>query len=398
MEKLLQEAEQGYHSPQRGQIVTGVVMRSDRDGILVNIGGKTEGVVPAREMFSLGADFQNILKNGDEILVCVLRPENESGQALLSVDKARGEIGWRKLEECLAKATAIEGIVVTHNKGGLVVSVEGVQGFIPLSQVGSIGRTNPGQDPSAALAALAGKKLMVKVLELDRKRNRAILSERAALQEVRAAQKQKLLAEIKEGELRHGKVTGTAQFGAFVDLGGADGLIHISELSWEPVRSVEEVVKVGDDVEVYVSKIDTQNQRIGLSLKRVKPEPWTTIGDKYQVGQLVTGTVTKLAAFGAFVRLEGSIEGLVHISELANKPVNHPRDIVKEGDTLTLKVVKIDTERRRIGLSLKQVEETQSETFTYVQQAGTENQMSNALKAAMDKVAVGETGPEATPS
>ena len=198
---------------------------------------------------------------------------------------------------------------------------------------------------------------MLKVLELNRQRRRAILSERLAHQAQREQRKQKLIEELHEGEVHKGKVTGISSFGAFVDLGGADGLIHISELSWEPVQAVDDVLKVGEEVEVYVLRVDPEARKIGLSLRRLQPEPWQTVAERYQEGQLVTGTVTKLANFGAFVRLEGSIEGLVHISELSQRVIQHPKEVVQEGDVLTLKILRIEPERRRLGLSLKQAEE-----------------------------------------
>jgi len=199
--------------------------------------------------------------------------------------------------------------------------------------------------------------LTLKVLEVNRSRNRAILSERQAIQDQRELRKAKLIEELTEGEVRRGKVTGISSFGAFVDLGGADGLVHISELSWTPVGSPEEVVKVGDELDVYVLRVDAENKKIALSLKRLQREPWETVNERFQVGDVVDATVTKLTDFGAFARVEGSVEGLIHISELASRMVNHPRDVVKEGDAVRLKVLRIEPERRRLGLSLRQAME-----------------------------------------
>ena len=199
--------------------------------------------------------------------------------------------------------------------------------------------------------------LQLKVLEVNRGRNRAIFSERQAIQEARNEQKARLISELTEGEVRHGKVTGISSFGAFVDLGGADGLIHISELSWTTVRTPEEVVHVGDELDVFVLRVDAVNRKIALSLRRLQPEPWVTINEHFQVGDIVDATVTKLTNFGAFARVEGSVEGLIHISELSSRVVNHPREVVHEGDALKVKVLRIEPERRRIGLSLRQAEE-----------------------------------------
>ena len=208
-----------------------------------------------------------------------------------------------------------------------------------------------------ALAQRVGQSVELRLLELNRRRNRVILSERLALQQKRDEEKDRLLLELREGEVRRGRVSGLSSFGAFVDLGGADGLIHISEFSWEPVQSPDEVVKLGDELDVYVLKVDQDARKIALSLRRLQPEPWQTIADRYQEGQLVQGTVTKLTTFGAFARIEGSVEGLIHISELTDRMVHHPKEVVDEGDVLTLKIIKIEPERRRLGLSLKQAED-----------------------------------------
>ncbi|MBI2964858.1 MAG: S1 RNA-binding domain-containing protein, partial [Chloroflexi bacterium] len=238
-----------------------------------------------------------------------------------------------------------------------VVEAEGVQGFVPLSQLVGPARElyiPGGEEPKEGFI---GMPIEFKVIELNRLRNRAIFSERAALQAWKAAQKLRLVQELREGSTVKGRVTGISSFGAFVDLGGADGLIHISELSWEPVKSPEEIVKVGQEVEVYVLKVDRESLKIALSLRRLQPEPWDTVTQKYQVGQVVSGSITKLANFGAFARIDGGIEGLIHISELSDEPVRHPRDLVKEGDEVKLRILRIEPERRRLGLSLKQVDD-----------------------------------------
>lgn len=357
MDQLLDEAEKGYQHLQRGQVVDGVIMKLDQEGILVNVGQKTEGVVSEREMRSLTPQAVQKLKVGDRITVAVLRPETEEGQAVLSIDKALGDTGWKILEEHAEKGLIIDAPVTGYNKGGAVVVAEGVQGFIPLSQLRSVGRAPTEADINPQLAALVGKTLKVKVIEVNKKRNRAIFSERAAAQEVRQQQKDQLLDQLQEGEVRRGRISGLTTFGAFVDLGGADGLIHVSELSWQPVRAPEDVVKVGDEVNVSVVKIDKVAKRIALSLKRTQPEPWTKVVQDLQVGQVMSATITKLATFGAFARLPGNVEGLIHISELADRVVQHPKDVVREGQDIAVKIVKIEPDRRRIGLSIKQVAE-----------------------------------------
>jgi small subunit ribosomal protein S1 len=231
-----------------------------------------------------------------------------------------------------------------------------VRGFVPSSQIVSLKgrrRSAEGEDP---LAELVGNKMQLKVIEIDRSRNRLILSERAAMREWRKQHKEKLLAELQEGDIRKGEVISLCDFGAFVDLGGADGLIHLSELSWRRVSHPSEVLKVGDEVEVYVINVDRERKRIGLSLKRLEPDPWSVIAERYQVGQLVEGTITKLVKFGAFARIfDDDIEGLVHLSELSEERISHPREVVQEGDVRTLRIIRIDPDQRRIGLSLKRV-------------------------------------------
>ena len=361
MAQLLDEAESSYQSLERGQTVDGVLMKVDRDALLVNVGQKTEGVVPAREMRSMSPEAIDELSVGDAIVVTVLRPETEEGLALLSVDRAKGELGWRTLAQHAEDGTIIEAEVSGYNRGGAVAVVEGVQGFVPLSQLTAVSRPPSDSDENPQLAALVGTTLQLKVIEVNRRRNRVILSERAAMQEFRQQQKEALLESLREGEIRSGRVTGITNFGAFVDLGGADGLIHISELSWNSVRSPEEVVKVGDQVDVYVIKIDKEVKRIALSLKRTQPEPWAEIATKCHIGQVTNATITKLAHFGAFARIEDSVEGLIHISELSDRIIQHPKEVVREGDEVAVKIVKLDPERRRIGLSMKQVESGEAE-------------------------------------
>lgn len=350
-----------YKTISRGEVVDGVVMRVDPDGVLVDISSKSEGFIPAREMQSLGPDGLAKLKVGDELVAFVLNADQE-GQVLLSLDKARGEKGWRLLQRCFDRAETFEARVEGYNKGGLLVNFEGVSGFVPVSQVASVRLERAGeQEDNPQMAQMVGQSLKLKVIEINRRRNRLIMSERAALQDWREQQKTRLLDELKEGELRRGKVTGIRNFGAFVDLGGADGLIPLSELSWQRVASPQDVLQVGQEVEVYVMKVDPTTKRIALSLRRARPESWDEIVSKYGVGQLVTGTITKLAAFGAFARVEGAVEGLVHVSELSDRRIGHPKEVVKEGDVVTLKILRIEPERRRLALSLKQVQEESRE-------------------------------------
>ena len=365
MEALLEEESLGYPSLRRGEIIEGIVVGKDREGLLVDIGAKSEGIIPPNEMQSLRPDAGQVPQVGDKVLVSILQPETAEGQIIVSIDRARGEKGWRLLQRYYEEATSFEGEVTGYNKGGLLVDVEGVQAFVPLSQLvgGRVERNEEAGD--RGLATWVGKSLRLKVIEINRRRNRVILSERAAVQEWRAQQKDRLLAELREGDIRSGRITSIREFGIFVDLGGADGLVHLSELSWDRSKSPEDMFRVGDEVDVYILKIDQEAKKIALSLRRAQPEQWEGLIDKYAVGQVVTGQVTKLAPFGAFARIEGPLEGLIHISELVDRRVTHPRDVVQEGDTLPLKIVRIERDRHRLGLSLKQVRQ-QAEQMGYV--------------------------------
>ncbi len=328
-------------------------MRIDQDGILVSVGHKSEGVIPVREMRSLTPEASARYQVGDTIQVFVVDAAGGEDQAILSIDKARGEAAWVTLEKLAESGGTIQGRITGHNRGGAVVDVDGVQGFIPLSQT----VLPPGDNHEDAIAGRIGEEVTLKVLEVNRRRNRAVLSERAAAREQRDDLKDKLLETLQEGETRTGRVTGVSSFGAFVDIGGADGLIHISELSWAPVAAVEDVLHPGQEVEVYILRVDRESKRIALSLRRLQSTPWETAATQFEVGQLVTGTVTKLTDFGAFARVDDMVEGLIHVSELTERHIRHPKEVVDVGDTMPLRVVSLDPERHRLGLSLKQVEE-----------------------------------------
>ena len=354
MADMLDDNASGMKTLRGGTMVEGVIMRVDKDGVLMDVGAKSEGFIPLAEMRTLPPDALSKLKVGDKVFAIVVGGENEEGQIVLSMDRARGLRAWAILEQLLEKGEMLEAEVLGFNKGGLLVDVEGIRGFVPLSQIASVRSRTPAEGDG--LAPLVGKRLKLKIVEIDQKRNRVILSERAAMQQWRAQQKDVLLGELKEGEVRKGRVTGIRDFGVFVDLGGADGLIHRSELDWEQDKAPEEALAVGDEVEVYVMRVDPETKRIALSLRRAKSESWEDIAAKYKMGDHVQGKVTKLTSFGAFVRIEGPVEGLVHISELADRRVQHPKEVVNEGDVLTFKIVKIEPERHRLGLSLKQAE------------------------------------------
>lgn len=336
----------------RGEIVEGAVMGASADGMIVDVGTKTEAVIPQNEMLSLGVDGGGKLKAGDLVKVMVLQPSTPEGHAIVSLDRARGEEGWEILARRHEAGEIFEAQVTGHNRGGVLVNVEGVNAFVPLSQVDSVRRDDP--DAAAALSSLAGQTVRLKVLELNRKRNRAILSERAAMADWRREQKDKILDELQEGDIREGTVSSITDFGVFVDLGGADGLAHMTELTWERGKKAKDLYSVGDPVKAYILKVDRDTKKISLSLKRAQPEKWDATVDRFVIGQILIGRVTKLMNFGAFVRLDGPVEGLIHISELSNRRIQHPKDVVKEGDVVPVKLVRIEKDRHRLGLSLRQ--------------------------------------------
>lgn len=352
MAALLESVGAGELRPlRRGEVVEGSVMAIERDSLLVDIGFKSEGVVPVQEMLSMGADPLSKLAIGESVLVFVIQPETSAGQVGLSIDRARGEQGWRVLQERFESGEVFEAEITGFNKGGLLANVEGVNAFIPMSQV--VG-AKPGSDGANPLSAQVGRELQLKVIEINRRRNRVILSERAALQEWRAEQKDRLLDELTEGEIRTGKVASIRNFGVFVDLGGADGLVHLSELSWDRNAQPEELFKIGDEVNVYVLRVDKENKKIALSIRRAAPEQWEQMITQYAVGDVVPGVITKLVPFGAFARLPGPVEGLVHVSEIVERRIGHPEEVLEDGDVVPLKIVRIEHDRHRLGLSLRE--------------------------------------------
>jgi len=357
MESLLEQSEAG-DQPKRGEIRKGVIARVTPAEILVSIGTKSEGVIPARELERLDTEARAALQEGQEITVYVVNPEDHAGNVLLSLARAQEENDWQRVEDMRQSQEVFGGRVDGFNKGGLIVKVGNLRGFVPASQF-SLSRRHrsEGETPEQKWSKMVGEPIHVKVIEVDRSRNRLILSERAAAKEARESQKERLLNELHEGEVHSGHVISLANFGAFVDLGGADGLVHLSEISWKRINHPSEVLKVGQKVQVKVLGVDRERKRISLSMKALEQDPWQQIVSELHEGQLVSATITKLAKFGAFARLEGheEVEGLIHLTELSDKHVEHPREVIEEGQTLTLRVVKVDAEGRRIGLSLRRV-------------------------------------------
>ena len=358
MSALMEDA-LAFRRLKQGDIVDGEIVSVTPTEVLVNIGGKSEGVVPSKELERLGREGLEQYQVGEIIPVYVVRPEDREGNVILSIRRAEEEGDWRRAQTLYEAGEGLETQVAGFNKGGLIVRLGRLRGFVPASQLSREHQGSDQQQPEERWARLVGAAIDVKVIELNRKRKRLILSERAAVRRVREAQKDKLLDDLRVGEVRHGLVSSLTDFGAFIDLGGADGLVHLSELSWNRAAKPQDVLKVGQEVDVYILSVDQDKKRIALSLKRLEPEPWATVENRYHVGQLVEGTITRLASFGAFALIDAEIEGLVHVSELSDSRINHPKDVVRVGDKYVMRIIRIDSGRRRMGLSLKRVADPQ---------------------------------------
>ncbi|MGH2739458.1 MAG: 30S ribosomal protein S1 [Actinomycetota bacterium] len=332
-----------------GDLVSGKIVRIDRDEVLLDVGYKSEGVIPIRELsLRQDADPSDEVKIGQEIEALVLQKEDKEGRLILSKKRASYERAWGSIEHTMSEGGTITGRVIEVVKGGLIVDI-GLRGFLPASLV-ELRRVRD-------LHPYVGQELECKIIELDRNRNNVVLSRRAFLEESQSEGRRKFLESLKPGERRTGTVSSIVNFGAFIDLGGVDGLVHVSELSWRHVDNPSEVVAVGEEVEVEVLDVDLERERVSLSLKATQEDPWKEFERRFQAGEVVEGEVTKLVPFGAFVRVSEGIEGLVHISELSDEHVESADQIVQAGDRVRVKVVEVDVARRRVSLSMKRVDE-----------------------------------------
>ena len=338
-----------------GDIVEGTVVKVDHDEVLLDIGYKTEGVIPVRELsIKHDVDPDEVVEVGDQIDALVLTKEDKEGRLILSKKRAQYERAWGAIEELKEKDEAVTGTVIEVVKGGLILDI-GLRGFLPASLVEM--RRVRDLDP------YIGQQIEAKIIELDKQRNNVVLSRRAWLEQTQSEVRSEFLHQLQKGQVRKGVVSSIVNFGAFVDLGGVDGLVHVSELSWKHIDHPSEVVTVGDEVTVEVLDVDLDRERVSLSLKATQEDPWRVFARTHAVGQIVPGKVTKLVPFGAFVRVEEGIEGLVHISELAQRHVEVPDQVVNANEDAMVKVIDIDLERRRISLSLKQADEDYTEEF-----------------------------------
>jgi len=392
----------------KGDLVEGTIISTSPTLVTVDLGAQQEGIIPGHELERMNRRMLESLKVGEKIKAYVVNPHahDHNGKVLLSVNRALEEIDWQRAEEYRQSQEVYESRIAGYNKGGLIVRFGRLRGFVPQSQMSMERRRVLTENPAAeeSWSSMVNEPVVVKVMEVDRARNRLILSERFASRQSREKRKETLIKDLTVGEVREGRVVSLEDFGAFIDIGGAEGLVHLTEMSWQHITHPREVLQVGQPVRVEVISIDKDNKRIGLSMKRQEADPWDTIAINYEVGQLVQGTVTKLTKFGAFAQLVDvpEIEGLIHISELSDKRVTHPREVVNEGDKLTLRVVKIDIKNRRLGLSLKKVNSAEYLDQDWATSSGDEIDYSdeavNAAETAVEAPVEDATEDSAAPS
>ena len=346
-DELREAIEASLRDFKEGDILEGTVVKIDRDEVLLDIGYKSEGVIPTKELsIRHDVDPGQVVKVGDEVEALVLQKEDKEGRLILSKKRAQYERAWGRIEEVMQSGGTIKGPVIEVVKGGLILDI-GLRGFLPASLV-DLRRVRD-------LHPFVGTELEAKIIELDRNRNNVVLSRRAFLEESQSEGRKKFLESLQKGERRKGTVSSIVNFGAFVDLGGVDGLVHVSELSWKHVDHPSEVVQVGQEVEVEVLDVDLERERVSLSLKATQEDPWKEFERKYSAGEIIDGQVTKLVPFGAFVRVAAGIEGLVHISEISEQHIETPESVLSVGDEVRVKVIEVDVPRRRISLSMRQV-------------------------------------------
>lgn len=357
--EALLEASFSEEAHERGDLVTGVVVAQDPQGLIVAIDGmKRDGIVQRRDLERMGTDVSRY-PIGVEMDVMIIRMEDDDGNLILSASQAQQTEDWKKAEAMLETGEVWDGEVADANRGGVIVQFGNLRGFVPASHVLDLPRGLNEDERKLRMQRMVGQTINLKVIEVNRKRRRLVFSQRDASRGSREQRKEMLLDQLQEGEVRRGVVSGLRDFGAFVDLGGADGLIHISELAWHRVNHPKEILKVGDEIDVFVLRLDSEGKRIGLSLKRLQDNPWALVDELYHIGQLVEGVVSRVAQFGAFISLDPGIEALLHTSQISDPPPEDPTLVVHEGQHLLLRVISIETEKQRLGLSLKDVTEGQ---------------------------------------
>lgn len=346
-EQLL-ESSFSYVPPRRGEIRNAIILQIDTREIIVDMGAKQDGIVPAQDIERLDNEVRDALKVGGEVPVYVLNPRDQDDNLIVSINMGLQQYDWEKARQLLTSEEVVQVSITGHNRGGVLVRWNRLEGFIPSSHLVSVNLSN---ERSGAWNEFASKPLGVKVIEVDQDRRRLIFSEREAQKEWRAQQKARLLSELKEGDIVKGTVTGLRDFGAFVNLGGADGLIHVSELAWHRVDHPRDVLKVGDEIDVYILTLDRGSNRIALSRKRLLSDPWEDAEKRYHEGQLVEGAVTNVVDFGAFIALDNGLEGLLHLSEMGDGSLKEPYSYLKKSDRLSLRISHLEPEKRRVGFT-----------------------------------------------
>jgi small subunit ribosomal protein S1 len=389
-EELRDAIEASLRDFKEGDILEGTVVKIDRDEVLLDIGYKSEGVIPTKELsIRHDVDPSQVVKVGDEVEALVLQKEDKEGRLILSKKRAQYERAWGRIEEVMQSGGTIKGPVIEVVKGGLILDI-GLRGFLPASLV-DLRRVRD-------LHPFVGTELEAKIIELDRNRNNVVLSRRAFLEESQSEGRKKFLESLQKGERRKGTVSSIVNFGAFVDLGGVDGLVHVSELSWKHVDHPSEVVQVGQEVEVEVLDVDLERERVSLSLKATQEDPWKEFERKYSAGEIIDGQVTKLVPFGAFVRVAAGIEGLVHISEISEQHIETPESVLSVGDEVRVKVIEVDVPRRRISLSMRQVGGAMPRPATEIEEEAAEAAAPDAVAAAPDSASPSSAPPASTDS
>ncbi len=380
--------EHDYEQPRVGDIRKGIIVAKTPQGVIVDLGTKRDGIVPTTDLNKLSPEERDALQINDEIPVYITEADAPDS-LVVSIHLAQLNQDWIDAEALMESGEIVEGEVIGYNKGGAIVPFGRLRGFIPASHLSELTRGLSDRQRQQKLAKLRGKKLPLKVIEVDRRRRRLVFSQRDAQKEWEEIRKRELLESLHEGDILTGRISGLRDFGIFVDLGGADGLVHISELAWHRIDHPREVVKVGEEIEVYVLSIDKKEQRISLSRKRLLENPWSRVEEKYTQNELVEGKITRIVDYGAFAELEPGIEGLLHVSQLARVPVNDPHEVLNVGETHLLRVVSIDPERQRIGLSLRAV--SPQEQIEWMAQHSLEEEMAAAEEKAVVEEMVEET-------
>lgn len=374
-----------YDQPTVGDIRTGVIVSISPQGVIVDLGLKRDGLVQPSDLDELDSKEREALRLNDEVPVYVV-DTSQPDRLLVSIHKARLNEDWIQAQEMLESGGILEAPVIGYNRGGVIVPFGNLRGFVPASHLVELRRGMDDRQRQQAMSKLRNEVLPLKVIEVNRRRRRLVLSQRDAQKEWQESRKEELIEKLSPGDVVMGRVSGLRNFGAFVDLGGADGLVHISELAWHRVNHPREVLKVGQEIEVYVLSLDKEEQRIALSRKRMLPNPWSLAEDKYDINQLVEGKITRIVAYGAFVEIEPGIEGLLHISQLSRGNVEDPHELINEGETHLLRIISLDADKQRIGLSLKSVTATeQIEWMTRKEQEAAE------LAAAAAEEEIGES-------